>query len=503
MVLLLWAVLSVMFGGVYAPGQVLASNDGPLGRLMSDSHRLPDRFAGCWQDLNTFGYREMAATPGFTFGLQWLLKPVVFSKFYALTALFILGLSAWYFFRVSGLAPAVCVVGGLAATLNSSFFSVAAWGVAAHAIAVGMTFLALAALTDQTSRRRWLRVALAGLAVGMGVSEGADLGAIFSLLVAAFVVCQAWTASGPRARNLAVGAGRVALVAVCAGLLAAQAFSELVANDVVGMAVPTKEAQSARARWDWATQWSLPKREVLGLVVPGLFGYRMDSPGGASYWVPPAAMPPGTGMWKAGGETRCPPGFALHGGGDYAGVVVVLVAVWAGLQALRRKEAVYSAPQRKLLWFWLGVGVVSLLLGFGRYAPFYRWMYALPYFSTIRNPIKYLDVFSFALVMLFAFGLDGLWRKYLRPAGAKGGRPGRGSGTGGTGLEALRSAGCGAVCLCWRGDCWRGWCMFPAAMRWWNTSRASRLMGRWRGPSRPTACASRAGLCCSSWPPPG
>ena len=415
-----------MFGGVYAPGQVLASNDGPLGRLMSDSHRLPGRFAGCWQDLNTFGYREMAATPGFTFGLQWLLKPVVFSKFYALTALLILGLSAWYFFRVSGLAPAVCVVGGLAATLNSSFFSVAAWGVAAHAIAVGMTFLALAALTDQTSRRRWLRVALAGLAVGMGVSEGADLGAIFSLLVAAFVVCQAWTASGPRARNLAVGAGRVALVAVCAGLLAAQAFSELVANDVVGMAVPTKEAQSARARWDWATQWSLPKREVLGLVVPGLFGYRMDSPGGASYWGARGRDAAWDRYVESGGRNPVPTGFARYTGGGYcAGVVVVLVAVWAGLQALRRKEAVYSAPQRKLLWFWLGVGVVSLLLGFGRYAPFFRWMYALPYFSTIRNPIKYLDV----SVLRWSFCLPWAGRS-VAEISAAGGREGRGAGAG-------------------------------------------------------------------------
>src|SRR5262249_45627147 len=157
-------------------GHTLFSNDGPLARLMSDSHRLPDRFTGSWQDLNALGYREAAASPNVSFGLQWLLKPVAFSKFYAPLALLILGLSAWYFFRASGLAPPACVLGGLAAVLNSSFFSVAAWGVAAHDITIAMTFLALAALMDTTSPRRWLRVALAGLAVGMGVSEGADVG---------------------------------------------------------------------------------------------------------------------------------------------------------------------------------------------------------------------------------------------------------------------------------------------------------------------------------------
>ena len=104
-----------------------------------------------------------------------------------------------------------------------------------------MTFLALAALSDTTSRRRWLRVALAGLAVGMGVTEGADLGAIFSVLVAAFVIYQAWITPGPRTRNLATGIGRVSLVAVCAALLAAQAFSELVVNDIQDVSVPLRD----------------------------------------------------------------------------------------------------------------------------------------------------------------------------------------------------------------------------------------------------------------------
>ena len=70
-----------------------------------------------------------------------------------------------------------------------------------------------------------------------------------------------------------------------------------------------------------------------------------------------------------------------------------------------------------MLWFWLGVGLVSLLLAYGRFAPFYRVIYALPYFSTIRNPVKFLHVFAFSLVVLFAYGVDGLWRRYMQPAG--------------------------------------------------------------------------------------
>jgi hypothetical protein len=56
-----------------------------------------------------------------------------------------------------------------------------------------------------------------------------------------------------------------------------------------------------------------------------------------------------------------------------------------------------------------------LLLAFGRFAPFYRLLYNLPYVSTVRNPVKFLHVLSFALVVLFAYGVDALARRYMQP----------------------------------------------------------------------------------------
>jgi hypothetical protein len=44
-------------------------------------------------------------------------------------------------------------------------------------------------------------------------------------------------------------------------------------------------------------------------------------------------------------------------------------------------------------------------------------IFAVPYFSTIRNPVKFLDPFSFGLVILFAFGIDALQRKYMPETG--------------------------------------------------------------------------------------
>ncbi len=144
----------------------------------------------------------------------------------------------------------------------------------------------------------------------------------------------------------------------------------------------------------------------------------MDTIDGGNYWGA-IGRDPTWDKFFAGDQQGQPPRGLIRqtGGGLYAGVVVVLLAVWAAAQSLRKKNSVFDSIQRRWLWFWIAVGVISLLFGFGRYAPFYRLLYALPYFSTIRNPVKFLfTVVNFALVILFAYGVDGLWRGYLQRA---------------------------------------------------------------------------------------
>jgi len=418
LLLLLLSVLVLLFHDVFRPDHTLFSNDGPLGRLVSECHQLPGRFTGTWGDLNWLGFNNGAAPPGITLGLQYLLKPVWFSKLYALLSLILLGLGAWCFFFRLGLAPMACLLGGLAAALNSCFFSVACWGVAAHALVAALDFFALAALVDTTSRLRWACVVLAGLAVGMGVVDGADVGAIFSLYVAAFVLYQAWMMGGTSRQVMLRGFSRLALVAVCAGGIAAQTITSLVQTSIVGVVGTGQDAETKESHWDFATQWSLPPLETAALAVPGLFGYRMDSPNGGAYWGAVGRTPALARYIDQGRHGAVPPGMLrFAGGGNYAGVLVLLTAGWAVWQSLRRRDSVFNPAQRRWLWFWLALAAGSLLLAFGRFAPFYRLLYALPYFSTIRNPVKFIYLVSFILVILFAHGLDGLWRKYMRPAG--------------------------------------------------------------------------------------
>ncbi len=423
--LLLAGVLLLLLYQSCLPGMAQFSNDGPLGRHMSDCHRLPARYTGGWGDLNALGFREEAATPCLSTALLLLLGPVWFSKFYALLALLILGLSAWGFFRALGLVPWAATLGGLAVALNSTFFSSACWGVASHPLTVAMFFLALAALADTVSPRRWLRIMLAGFAVGMGICEGADIGAIYSLYVAAVVAFQTFfSGSGAEAlrpKEILRGGGTLVLVALCAVLVAAQPLSELIATNIKGVVGTQQDKKTKAEHWDFATQWSLPKAEVLGLVVPGLFGYRMDTPDGGNYWGLMGRAPEWD-RYVANGQTgTVPTGFKRYsGGGGYGGVLVVLLAVWAAAQSFRRQHSAFNVSQRRWIWFWSGLGVVSLLLAFGRFAPFYRFLYALPYFSTIRNPAKFVSLVSVALAVLFAYGVDGLWRMYLAADPEKG-----------------------------------------------------------------------------------
>ena len=119
----------------------------------------------------------------------------------------------------------------------------------------------------------------------MGVMEAFDIGAIFSLVVAAFVVFQALAGEGTmQRRSWPAASARLAVVVGFAAFIAISAVSTLVSTQIKGVAGMGQDAASKAQRWDEATQWSMPKAEALSMFVPGLFGFRMDTPDGGNYW---------------------------------------------------------------------------------------------------------------------------------------------------------------------------------------------------------------------------
>jgi hypothetical protein len=502
--LILAVVLAILFRRSFLPDYVHFSNDTPLGQQNADWLKLPSAIFGDWDDLNDVGSSGGSYSANISAAVSLLLGPVGFAKFYPVIALFILGLGAWTYFRALKLTPLATVLGALAVMLGSSAFGDACWGTASHQIALGMDFLALALI--ESNRRetpiltRWTRFVLAGFCVGINVTEAADIGALYSVFIAGFVLFKSLVETEDTFVVKAVrGLGRVAVIAVFAGFIGAQAITGLISTSIAGVAGTAQDSETKAEHWDWATQWSLPKKETLGIVVPGLFGYKMDTPkdmmpqfqkwyDGGVYWGGMGRSPeidrfldkilqpgdavkislntsdhpnqnvdlnvgtdgdintPLLGPIKVAGlsgfqlmqtvdqsyasqgiqaSVELPSGMMrFSGGGNYCGILVWLLAAWAVAQSLRKKDSPFSATQKKYIWFWAVLLVVSLLLSWGRFAPmFYGLLYKLPYFSTIRNPAKFLIFVCLGLTVLFAYGVHALSERYLTTPATKGSPP--------------------------------------------------------------------------------
>ena len=415
MLILLGILLLLLFRQSFQSGEALFSNDAPLATQVADRYHLPEAFLGIWNESYWLGAHTGNFSPNITSTILMILGPYGYNNFHIVVSMLILGVCAWFYFRTLGFGGFASVLGGLAAALNMNFFSNAAWGLSSRALSLSMVFLALAAVQSSFRSRPVLKTILAGLAIGMSISEGGDNGAIFSLFIAAFAFFMALVRDKPETSlpmKALWGVGRVALMAMFAGVLALQTlnlFVDVAVKDVVGA---KQDAQTKEAQWGFATQWSLPKLETLRVVIPGLFGYRMDTPDGGKYWgsvgQPPGWTPESGMMGRSSGA------------GEYAGVLVVLVGFWALLQTRRREQSIYTSLERKQIWFWAGAAFVALLFAWGKHAPFYQILYALPYFSTIRNPMKFMHPFHLCVMILFAFGLQGLYRLYLAKADESG-----------------------------------------------------------------------------------
>src|SRR6266540_6051093 len=322
-------VLGFLFRESFKPDIVHFSNDGPLGVMMSAALAVPEALTGFLMDLHWIGMNGGAASSSISYLLVWLLGPVGFAKFYPPIALLLLGAGAWIFFRTLKLSPGLCLVGAIAAALNMNFFSNTCWGLGTRALTLMSAFLALAALMNRRRGNQWLNAALAGLCVGLGVIEGADNGAIFSLFIAVFVVFQAFAEEPTLARKI-VSCVRLGVVGLCAAFIAAQVLVTLTgiaaktsrgAKAETAAAVPMSAEQKKaeeEKQWIFATMWSLPPKEMLRVIIPGIYGYRVDATDGSEYW------------GRGGENWSMPDGTARRasrssGAGEYAGVPIVLV----------------------------------------------------------------------------------------------------------------------------------------------------------------------------------
>ena len=181
-------LMAFLFAKSFSADQALFSNDGPLGANVAEQAKVPEIFTGTWADLNWVGGHAGSALPNITYGLLYLVGPINYAKFYPPVSLFLLGLAAWVFFKRLKFHPAVCLIGAIAAMLNINVFSNSCWGLASRATMLASVFFALTMIPQPGARWQLPKLILAGFGVGMGIMEGYDIGAIYSLYVGVFAI---------------------------------------------------------------------------------------------------------------------------------------------------------------------------------------------------------------------------------------------------------------------------------------------------------------------------
>jgi hypothetical protein len=399
--LVLSLILILAFKEILIPQNTLFANDGTLGLLKSQEKISLSNLLSVWIPNGWIGYTQPSATINLTTLLFVIFDAVLFSKLNVPLSLLFLGLSIFYFCHTAGFKPIVGLLAGISAAFNSNPFSYACWGLAPKAITLSFAVLSIAFLLNKDWKRwkSWTRVMISGFFVGLCVTEGADVGAILSLLVAAFAGWQFLSTNQPNSIDWIRGGSRMAIITLFAGWIAAHATHSLVSTQIVGVSGMAQTRENEAQRWQFASAISLPPVESLRIIVPGLFGYRMDSPDGGAYWGAVGFDGTAKGRWS--------------GAGEYAGVLVVLVASYAAATSLRKKQSPYSEQERRMVWFWTAVAAGSLALSWGHFAPFYRIFFSIPYLSTIRIPSKFLHVMHLALWVLFAYGLEAIARGSL------------------------------------------------------------------------------------------
>jgi hypothetical protein len=232
---------------------------------------------------------------------------------------------------------------------------------------------------------------LTGLFFGLSVSAGThDVCFFFALFLAAygvFLLFQQRRSAGSRP-ILRTSAG-MALALIITLAIGYQAIFHNLILQVKRSAPSSNKAVRERTleeNWFWATQWSVPAEESIDFAVPGFFGWGSSD----------RENPYRGRIGQTEGYTTHKRGMrALNDVNNYLGAVMVLGILLAVVH--RRKDGE--------MWFFLGAAILSCLLAFGKYAPFYRLFYNIPYAATFRNPIKWFYVTSLCAGVLGAMGI--------------------------------------------------------------------------------------------------
>jgi hypothetical protein len=381
------------------PDTVLAFNDGSIESALSPTYRFPQAMLRQWD--NQFFYGQGNRQHPVTFqGLgESVFGPRQYRRLYPAFLLALVGLGIFGSLRAMGLSWAASAVSAMTAMLSAPSFHFAMVGLPVRPVAMGFSFLALGFAAQGLRSGRFLPYALSGGCLGMAVSEVADVGALYSITAGLLILwmhaaaIRSWREAG---RTVL----RLALIPLASGWIACQTVGIMLGTQVSGVSQGVESTTEAE-RYEWATQWSLPKAESWSIVSGTYFGAGMQSRE-APYW----GRVGRSADWKPGSPTYR--NFTLTGWGMGAVCSVLLLGCILAGRPVRAgpKRARGRFAQPALAVAAPVLAAFALMLSWGKFFPLYRLLYALPFFSTIRNPEKWNGPFIMCSVLAAALVLD-------------------------------------------------------------------------------------------------
>ena len=398
-------IVICIFYNVILPPVPLMAQDAPLVSEVLSRQRAKNSENVYW---NTAGYLGSGGSVLANKSAKYRIDLAYFKRFVPTNlvstfnfpfAVLIVGIGFYMFALSLNLKPLSAFTGAASIMLAGHFISCIYSGHTGKFFMLAYLCLALWLLTTGIRKRSILCLLWSGVCGGLGVSNALDVGFIVIIFFAVWMVFLIYQTRNQK-RWLKLSSGLV--IACAAGLLySASTIYSLAGLSKSESGSPTaKDNRSEAEKWNWATQWSLPKIETITFVMPGFFGFGLpESP----YW--------GSIGCDARWETQHVgfPRFSMST--QNMGIVVIALVLLAIITASTRKK-----HSKSTIYFWTVSMILALLFAYGRYFDFggtsaggfgpYRIFYWLPQMDSMRNPVKFLYPFMISLSILAAFGME-------------------------------------------------------------------------------------------------
>jgi hypothetical protein len=369
--------------------------------------------------------------------LYWLLfPPLLANKLTYLVDSLLLALAGWYYLRARGAGRFAAWMGGLALAFSGYAFTLFSAGHRGFFHMFSCAVFAFGLLVHCFRGRAWFHFAMLGCVLAWGLPFQPDVLVMVVMLVGAYAL---WLTLAPTCDPAFTPWQRicrvyprflltmiVALAVAWPGLrtvLGAQLSGRQQQLADFGAATDAKDAgkdaggaAAKRAKWIFATNWSLPPADMVEFVAPCVYGVdSMDQT--HPYWG--ALGRPYE--WQP--NQRMMPNYRQHTvylGAMQLGFVVLALLAWWHWRRVRRTPAasVLAGEGVGLLAdvpFWSGAAVACLLLAMGRYTLFYQLFFAIPYLDLVRCPVKFHHLVEICTAMLFGLGVEAWMRAYRAP----------------------------------------------------------------------------------------